>query len=85
MLLHSDVTKICRKDAFKTCFLNNICIIIVTMCRGCTGRLCTTLIFVSFEGLIGPISFDEIGDIKGGAISIFEVKAKKLEVIDIVK
>ena len=40
---------------------------------------------VSFEGLIGPISFDEIGDIKGGAISIFEVKAKKLEVIDIVK
>lgn len=40
---------------------------------------------VSFEGLIGPIAFDAIGDIKGGAISIFEVKEKKLEVIDIVK
>ena len=39
----------------------------------------------SFDCFIGPISFDEIGDIKGGAISIFEVKAKKLEVIDIVK
>ena len=40
---------------------------------------------VNFEGLIGPISFDAIGDIKGGAISIFEVKGKKLEVVDIVK
>lgn len=39
---------------------------------------------VNFEGLIGQIAFDEKGDIKGGAISIFEVK-DKLEVVDIVK
>ena len=39
---------------------------------------------VSFEGLIGPIAFDEKGDIKNGAISIFEVK-DRLEVLDIIK
>ena len=39
---------------------------------------------VNFEGLIGQIAFDPIGDIKGGAISIFEAK-DKLEVIDIIK
>lgn len=39
---------------------------------------------VSFDGLIGNIAFDDKGDIKGGAISIFEVK-DKLEVADIVK
>ena len=39
---------------------------------------------VNFEGLIGQIAFDDKGDIKGGAISIFEVK-DKLEVVDIVK
>ena len=39
---------------------------------------------VAIEGLIGPIAFDEKGDIKNGAISIFEVK-DKLEVIDIIK
>ena len=39
---------------------------------------------VNFEGLIGQIAFDQIGDIKGGAISIFEVK-DKLEVVDIIK
>ena len=39
---------------------------------------------VNFEGLIGQIAFDDKGDIKGGAISIFEAK-DKLEVIDIIK
>ena len=39
---------------------------------------------VSFDGLIGKIAFDDKGDIKGGAISIFEVK-DKLEVAEIVK
>ena len=39
---------------------------------------------VNFEGLIGQVAFDEKGDIKGGAISIFEVK-DKLEVVDIIK
>jgi branched-chain amino acid transport system substrate-binding protein len=39
---------------------------------------------VSFDGLIGNIAFDDKGDIKGGAISIFEVK-DKLEVAEIVK
>ena len=39
---------------------------------------------VSIEGLIGPIAFDEKGDIKNGAVSIFEVK-DKIEVIDIIK
>ena len=39
---------------------------------------------VSIEGLIGPIAFDEKGDIKNGAISIFEIK-EKLEIIDIIK
>lgn len=39
---------------------------------------------VSIEGLIGPIAFDEKGDIKNGAISIFEVK-DKLDIIDIIK
>lgn len=39
---------------------------------------------VNFEGLIGQIAFDPIGDIKGGAISIFEAK-DKLEVVDIIK
>ena len=39
---------------------------------------------VAIEGLIGPIAFDEKGDIKNGAISIFEVK-DKLEIIDIIK
>lgn len=39
---------------------------------------------VAIEGLIGPISFDEKGDIKNGAISIFEIK-DKLEIIDIIK
>lgn len=40
---------------------------------------------VNFVGLIGPIAFDAKGDIKGGAISIFQVQNKKLEVVDIVK
>ena len=39
---------------------------------------------VAIEGLIGPIAFDEKGDIKNGAISIFEVK-DKLDIIDIIK
>ena len=39
---------------------------------------------VSFDGLIGNIAFDDKGDIKGGVISIFEVK-DKLEVAEIVK
>ena len=39
---------------------------------------------VNFEGLIGQIAFDDKGDIKGGAISIFEAK-DKLEVVDIIK
>ena len=39
---------------------------------------------VSFEGLIGPIAFDAIGDIKGGAITIYEITDKK-EVKEIVK
>ena len=39
---------------------------------------------VSFDGLIRNIAFDDKGDIKGGAISIFEVK-DKLEVAEIVK
>ena len=39
---------------------------------------------VSFEGLIGQVAFDEKGDVKGGVISIFEVK-DKLEVVDIVQ
>ena len=39
---------------------------------------------VAIEGLIGPIAFDEKGDIKNGAISIFEVK-DKLDINDIIK
>ena len=39
---------------------------------------------VNFEGLIGQIAFDDKGDIKGGAISIFEAK-DKLEVVEIIK
>ena len=40
---------------------------------------------VQFDGLTGAVAFDSNGDIKGGAISIFQVTSKKLEVIDIVK
>lgn len=39
---------------------------------------------VSFTGLIGPIAFDEKGDIKGGAVSIFKV-SDKLDVVEVVK
>ncbi len=39
---------------------------------------------VNFVGLIGPIAFDEKGDIKNGAISIFEVK-EGLEVLEIIQ
>lgn len=39
---------------------------------------------VNFVGLIGPIAFDEKGDIKNGAISIFEVK-DGLEVLEIIQ
>jgi branched-chain amino acid transport system substrate-binding protein len=40
---------------------------------------------VTFDGLIGKIAFDEKGDIKGGIVTIQEVKAKKLEVITTVQ
>jgi branched-chain amino acid transport system substrate-binding protein len=40
---------------------------------------------VSFPGLTGQVAFDEKGDIKNGAISIFQVRNKALEVIDIIK
>ena len=40
---------------------------------------------VNFSGLTGQVAFDEKGDIKGGAISIFQVINKNLEVIDIIK
>ena len=39
---------------------------------------------VNFVGLIGPIAFDQKGDIKNGAISIFEVK-DKLELLEIIQ
>ena len=39
---------------------------------------------VNFEGLIGPISFDDKGDIKNGAVTVFEI-ADKPEVMEIVK
>ena len=40
---------------------------------------------VNFSGLTGQVAFDEKGDIKGCAISIFQVINKNLEVIDIIK
>ena len=40
---------------------------------------------VNFSGLTGQGAVDEKGDIKGGAISIFQVINKNLEVIDIIK
>ena len=40
---------------------------------------------VNFSGLTGQVAFDEKGDIKGGAISIFQVINKNLGVIDIIK
>ncbi|MFB2539111.1 MULTISPECIES: branched-chain amino acid ABC transporter substrate-binding protein [unclassified Acinetobacter] len=39
---------------------------------------------VNYQGVIGPIAFDEKGDIKGGAVSIYEV-ADKLKVVEVVK
>ena len=39
---------------------------------------------VNFEGLIGPISFDDKGDIKNGAVTVFEI-ADKPEVMEIGK
>ena len=36
---------------------------------------------VSFDGLIGKVAFDEKGDIKGGVITVQEIKNKKLEVV----
>ena len=39
---------------------------------------------VNFQGLIGPIAFDEKGDIKGGAITIYEISDKK-DVKDVVQ
>jgi branched-chain amino acid transport system substrate-binding protein len=35
----------------------------------------------NYAGVTGTISFDEKGDIKGGAISMFKVKEGKLEYI----
>lgn len=40
---------------------------------------------VNFNGLIGKIAFDRFGDIEGGAISIFKIKDKKLDVIKVVR
>lgn len=39
---------------------------------------------VSFDGLIGKVAFDEKGDIKGGIITVSQVKAGKLEIVDTV-
>ena len=39
----------------------------------------------SFPGLTGTIAFDEKGDIKGGAISMFKVSGDKLEYISTVR
>lgn len=39
---------------------------------------------VQYNGLIGPIAFDEKGDIKGGAVSLYKV-TDKLDVIKVVK
>ena len=39
---------------------------------------------VNFEGLIGQIAFDEKGDIKGGVITVQEIKNKELVVLDTV-
>ena len=39
---------------------------------------------VSFDGLIGKIAFDEKGDIKGGVITVQEIKNKELVVVDTV-
>jgi branched-chain amino acid transport system substrate-binding protein len=40
---------------------------------------------VSFEGVIGNISFDSKGDLKQGAITVYEVKGGKKGVVEIVK
>ncbi|TDR32027.1 branched-chain amino acid ABC transporter substrate-binding protein [Hydromonas duriensis] len=40
---------------------------------------------VSIEGLIGKIEFEPTGDIKGGAITINEIKGKKLTVAQIIQ
>ena len=39
---------------------------------------------VSFEGLIGKIEFDSIGELKNAGISILQVKSKKFEIVDTV-
>jgi branched-chain amino acid transport system substrate-binding protein len=39
----------------------------------------------SYPGLTGQIAFDEKGDIKGGAISIFKVSGDKLEYVSTVR
>jgi branched-chain amino acid transport system substrate-binding protein len=39
---------------------------------------------VTFDGLIGKIAFDEKGDIKGGVITVQEIKNKELVVLDTV-
>lgn len=40
---------------------------------------------VSYTGLTGTISFDEKGDVKNGAITMFEVKGDKLEYVSTVR
>ena len=40
---------------------------------------------VSIDGLIGKIEFEPTGDIKGGAITIYNIGAKKLNVATIVQ
>ena len=39
---------------------------------------------IKYDGVTGPIEFDEKGDIKNGAITIYQVKGGKWEVLEIV-
>ena len=47
-------------------------------------KIAAAMAKVSIDGLLGKIAFDEKGDIKGGVITVSEVKAGKLEVVDTV-
>jgi branched-chain amino acid transport system substrate-binding protein len=39
---------------------------------------------ISMEGVTGPIAFDDKGDIKDGAVTVFQVKGGKWETVEIV-
>ncbi|MCS6995628.1 MAG: branched-chain amino acid ABC transporter substrate-binding protein [Casimicrobiaceae bacterium] len=48
------------------------------------AKIIDALKTISYQGVTGPIAFDEKGDIKDGAITVFQVKGGKWETVEVI-